>query len=75
MAARKQPATLTADDYKRVAESIARTSEHAKAMNAAGLTRRAIVTLLHDATAVPRKDIVTVLDAAEALASWCLKPR
>lgn len=72
MAIRKTAAPPTPADFERIAESIRTISNTAKQMRTAGLTRRAIVTLLHDATGVTRKDIATVLDATESLASWCL---
>lgn len=69
---KKVSAPPTVDDFKRVAEAIRKTSQQARAMKTAGLTRKAIIVLLADATGLPRKDIGLVLDATEALSSWCL---
>lgn len=63
---------FTDNDYERIARSINRAGEVGKRLTASGLSRRAVVVLLHDATGVPMKDIRCVLDSLETLASWCL---
>lgn len=59
-------------DYAKIVESIGRISDSAKALRSAGLSREAVLVLLHHATSVPKRDIRLVLDAAEDLKSWCL---
>jgi hypothetical protein len=70
--AEKKPSALTPEDCARVAQSIAKISNAALLMKNAGLSRRAILVLIRDATNLPLADIRRVLDAVEDLASWCL---
>lgn len=63
------------EDFARIAESIGRLSDSAKALRASGLSRDAAVVLLKHATGIPMKDISAVLNAAEDLKRWCLSTR
>jgi hypothetical protein len=60
------------EDFARIAESVGRLADSAKAMRASGLSRDATVVLLKHATGIPMKDITAVLNAAEDLKRWCL---
>lgn len=62
----------TADDYKRIAESILRVGDVGKRLAASGLSRRAILVLLRDATNLPMGDIKLVLDALPQLSKFYL---
>ena len=66
-----EPKPLAAD-YKRIAESIGRVSDSAKALRASGLSRKATVALIKHSTGISQKDIELVLYAAEDLRRWCL---
>jgi hypothetical protein len=59
-------------DYAKIAESIGRVSDSAKALRASGLSRDAVVVLIKHATNLPMRDISAVLNAAEDLRRWCL---
>ncbi len=63
------------EDFQRIAESIGRLADSAKAMRASGLSRDAAVVLLKHVTGIPMKDISAVLSAAEDLRRWCLTQR
>jgi len=63
------------EEFARIADSIARVSDAAKAMRAAGLTREATIVLIKHRTSIPMKDVSAVLDAAEDLKRWCLSQR
>lgn len=63
------------EDFARIAESIGRVSDTAKALRASGLTRDAAVVLLKHATGIPMKDISAVLNGMEDLKRWCLSNR
>lgn len=62
----------TPEEFTRIAESIGRVSDSAKALRASNLSRDAVVVLIKHATGIPMKDITTVLNAAEDLKRWCL---
>lgn len=51
-----------------LAEAIVEISKAAKRLNESGLNRKAIVALIHDYSAMGKKDIGIVLDSLEALA-------
>lgn len=63
------------EDFARIAESIGRVADSAKAMKASGLTREAVIVLIKHRTGIPMKDVSAVLDAAEDLKRWCLSVR
>lgn len=63
------------EDYARIAESIGRVADSAKALRASGLTRDATVVLIKHSTGIPMKDVLAVLNAAEDLKRWCLTQR
>lgn len=62
-----------AEDFAKIAESIGKVSDAAKAMHASGLSRDAIVVLIKHATGLPMTTIRDVLNAAESLRVWCLR--
>lgn len=68
----KRTPEQTDNDYAKVAQAIQRVGELGKRLSASGLSRRAVLVLLHDATKVPIRDIKLVLDELEALADWAL---
>lgn len=63
---------MTADDYARIARSIRKISDVGKSLEASGLSKKAIVCLLYEATGVPKKDIGIVLAGICDLTNWCL---
>lgn len=71
-AAPEKSNAVQSDDYARIAESIGRVSDSAKALRASGLSRDAVVVLIKHATGIPMKGISRVLNAAEELRHWCL---
>lgn len=52
---------------KILAESIRRVADSNRQMRTAGLTRRAIVTLLHDSSKVSKTEIERILDSLDDL--------
>lgn len=62
----------TREDFKQIAEGIARLGDTAKALRASGLSRKAVVVLLKHSTGMSAKDITNVLDNLEDLKRWCL---
>lgn len=64
---------LTADDAKRLAEAVQKIADGVDAIRKAGLTRRALVTLLADATNVGKRDINDVLNGLEQLGDLYLE--
>ena len=58
-----------------VANSIIKLADGLTAMNESGLTNRAIVLLLHDATGVNKKEIVKILEAAPLLSERYIRPQ
>lgn len=63
------------EDFAKIAESIGRVSDAAKALRASGLSRDAVVVLIKHATGIPMKDVSAVLNATEDLKRWCLSQR
>lgn len=63
------------EEFARIAESVGRVSDTAKALRASGLTRDATIVLIKHATGIPMKDISAVLNAVEDLKRWCLTQR
>lgn len=57
----------TEDPLKVIVSSLHKVAEGFDAINESGLSRRAVVLLLHDATRVGRKQIESILDAAPLL--------
>lgn len=53
-----------------LAEAIVRIGAGMKKLSDSGLNRLAIVVLIQDATKLPRRDIIAVLDAQQRLAGW-----
>lgn len=53
-----------------LAEAIVRLGDAVKKLDASGLNRKAIVLLLQDATKVPKRDIIAILDAIPRLRGW-----
>lgn len=68
----KVEAKPKSEDFARIAESIGRISDSAKALRASGLSQGAAVVLIKHVTGIPMKDITAVLNAAEDLKRWCL---
>lgn len=62
------------DDWTEIAKAVRATAAMAKKMTASGLSQRAIVLLIQDATRVSQRDIIAVLNALPKLADWALKP-
>lgn len=60
-------------DFDALAAAIRRTGYFACQMDSAGLSRRAVLVLLKDATGLPLADIGRVIDAQTRLASWALR--
>lgn len=61
---------MTASDYALVAARIRKMAEFGKSIKAVGLSQRAIVALLVEATGLPKRDIKLVLDGIEGLHNW-----
>lgn len=59
-----------AESIELIADSIDRLADAADALLSAGLTERALLTLLHDKTAVGKRDIRRVLHALPALRDY-----
>jgi hypothetical protein len=57
----------TEDPLEVIVSSIKVVAEGLEKLNHAGLSRRAILLLLHDCTSVPKKQIALILDAAPLL--------
>lgn len=72
MKTKTKEATVPPEDYAKIADSIRRVSDAAKALRASGLSRDATVVLIKHATGIPMKDVSAVLSAAEELQRWCL---
>lgn len=53
-----------------LAEAIVRVGTAVNFLNSNGLNRKAVVLLLHDATKVPKKEIIAILDALPRLKGW-----
>jgi len=62
------------EPLKIVASSVIKLADGLTKMNDSGLTQRAIVLLLHDATGVNKKDIIKILGAAPLLAERYVRP-
>jgi hypothetical protein len=62
-------------DYERIATAIRQIGDLGKRLNAAGLNRKAVILLIHDATNVPKRDIKLILDALPNLPRWYLAPK
>lgn len=56
-----------------IADSIVEIAKSMKSLNDSRLKKRAIVVLLHDATGVARKDIISILDGLDQLQAEWLK--
>jgi hypothetical protein len=67
------PVELTADDARKLAHAVIRIDEAVKTIASSGLNRRAIITLLHDATNVGKRDINDVLNGLEQLGELYLE--
>lgn len=67
-----QREALTAGDYARIAQSIRKISDVGRSLDASGLSKKAVVCLLHEATGLPKKDITLVLAGICDLTNWCL---
>jgi hypothetical protein len=63
----------TPDDYERIAQSVQRISDVGRSLAESGLSRRAVLVLLHDATNVSMRDLKCVLDALPNMATWYLE--
>lgn len=53
-----------------LAEAIVRIGEGFDALAKSGMNKKAIIVLIHDATGLAKRDIVTVLDALPRLRGW-----
>jgi hypothetical protein len=60
--------------FEVVADSIVKLAAGVQSLNGSGLTHKAIVLLLHDATKVNKRDIEKILEAAPLLAERYVKP-
>jgi hypothetical protein len=60
------------EDAQRFVDAIEKLSLEAQALNEAGLSRRALVVLLHDQTRVAKRDINLILNALPQLAEHFL---
>lgn len=56
-----------------LAKAIVNIGSAAKKLGDSGLNEKAIITLLHDATKLPKRDIKTVLDSLKQLERWYCK--
>ena len=63
-----------AEPLEIVASSVIKLADGLTKMNDSGLTQRAIVLLLHDATGVNKKEIIKILEAAPLLAERYVRP-
>lgn len=69
----KSKVKATEEDFSRIAQAIGRISDAGRALQNSGLTRAAVLTLLHDSTKLSKRDIGIVLDEIENLKRWCLR--
>lgn len=69
----KSKVKATEEDFSRIAQAIGRISDAGRALQNSGLTRAAVLTLLHDRTKLSKRDIDIVLDEIENLKRWCLR--
>lgn len=61
----------TAPETKEIlAEAIVRIGDGFDKLNKSGLNKNAIVVLIHAATGIAKRDIITVLDALPRLRGW-----
>lgn len=67
------PPELTKEDCLRLVEAIKKLDKGARLLSDSGLTRRAIVTLLHDLTEVGKRDINSVLNGLDILGDTFLE--
>lgn len=67
------PLEISADDARRLADSVRKIEKGMKELNEAGLNRKAIVVLLAESTGVSRRDINAVLNGLETLGSEYLE--
>jgi ribosomal protein L7Ae-like RNA K-turn-binding protein len=67
------PPEISADDARRLADSVRKIEKGMKELNEAGLNRKAIVVLLAESTGVSRRDINAVLNGLETLGSEYLE--
>lgn len=65
-----EPPIVTQADLARIAASIREASELGKRLKQCGLSRRAILVLLHDCTGCAQRDIKLILDALPELAKF-----
>ena len=63
----------TPADALPLTEAIIKIHDALDKLTASGLTKRALVVLLHDATSVNRRDISAILDALPRLKQWYTK--
>ena len=69
----ESPVELTIEDARQLAESVRKIDKAMKDFIASGLSRRALVVLLNDATGVAKRDINAVLDGLESLGATYLE--
>jgi hypothetical protein len=69
----KEPLEITQEDARQLAESVRKIDKAMKDFIASGLTRKALVVLLNDATGVAKRDINAVLDGLESLGAIYLE--
>ena len=69
----KEPLEITQEDARQLAESVRKIDKAMKDFIASGLSRRALVVLLNDATGVAKRDINAVLDGLESLGATYLE--
>ena len=62
------------EPFSVVAAAIIKIADGLEAMNNSGLTERAVVLLLHDATGVNKREIVKILEAAPLLQERYVRP-
>lgn len=73
MAKEQQPVEIDAAEATRLAEAVRRIDTGMKALIESGLTRKALVVLLHHSTQVTMRDINAVLDGLERLGTEYLE--
>lgn len=64
----------TDEDLRRIVASVREMAELGRRLQKCGLNNRAVVTLLHESSGVPKRDIKFVLDHLSTIDSFLVRP-